>query len=85
MENKWITYDDEEAEVELEIADMVFDKLVTETAELIAQIYDKKRGDNRGGSPGRRLGASPGLRKPNTRIGYADMAKIDTDLNVNSV
>jgi len=81
MENKWITYDDEEAEVELEIADMVFDKLVTETAELIAQINDKKKG----GSPGRRLGANSGLRKPNTRIGYADMTKIDTDLNVNSV
>ena len=82
MENKWITYDDEEAEVELEIADMVFDKLVTETADLIAQIYEKKRG---GGSPGRKFGVSPGIRKPNTRIGYAEMTKIDNDLNVNSV
>lgn len=46
MENKWITYDEEEAEVELEISDLVFDHMVTETAELIAQIYEQRRGQS---------------------------------------
>lgn len=44
MEDKWIAYDDEEAEVQLEIADLIFDKLVTETAELIIQINNERRG-----------------------------------------
>ena len=44
MEDKWITYDDEEAEVQLEISDLIFDKLVTETAELILKINNQRRG-----------------------------------------
>ena len=43
MEEKWVAYDDEEAEVQLEIADLIFDKLVTETAELIFQIHEKRK------------------------------------------
>ena len=44
MEDKWVTYDDEETEVQLEISDLIFDKLVTETAELIHQIQENRRG-----------------------------------------
>ena len=47
MEDKWINYDDEEAEVELEISDLVFDKLVTETAELIIRINEQRGGPKR--------------------------------------
>lgn len=39
MEDKWINYDDEEAEVQLELADLIFDKLVTETTELILGLH----------------------------------------------
>lgn len=44
MEDKWLAYDDEEAEVQLEISDLIFDKLVTEAAELIVQINNQRRG-----------------------------------------
>jgi len=54
MEDKWINYDDEEAEVELEISDLVFDKLVTETAELIMRINEQRGGPKRP-SPERKL------------------------------
>jgi len=83
MENKWITYDDEEAEVELEIADLVFDKIVTETAELIAQINEKKKNDITPSS--HRLVASPGQRRLQTRLGFHDVAQIETDANFNSI
>ena len=83
MENKWITYDDEEAEVELEIADLVFDKIVTETAELIAQINEKKKHDMN--PSGHKLVASPGQRRLQTRLGFNDVAQIETDANFNSI
>lgn len=38
MEDKWINYEDEETEVQLELADMIFDKLMTETSEMICKI-----------------------------------------------
>ena len=41
MEDKWINYDDEEAEVQLELADLIFDKLVTETTELVMGLKNK--------------------------------------------
>jgi hypothetical protein len=44
MEDKWVIYDDEETEVQLELADLIFDKLVSETTDLIAQIYEKRHG-----------------------------------------
>lgn len=43
MEEKWVIYDDEEAEVQLELADLVFDKLVTETTELILQFAEERQ------------------------------------------
>jgi len=43
MEERWITYDDEEAEVQVELADLIFDKLVTETVEVITQINEERR------------------------------------------
>lgn len=85
MENKWITYDDEEAEVELEIADLVFDRLVTETAELIVQIHDKKKHGNVSSVPNVNIFATPNIKKMNNRVGYSDITKIDADLNFNSV
>ena len=44
MEDKWINYDDEETEVEIELADLIFDKLVTETSELILQMTRPVKG-----------------------------------------
>ena len=44
MEEKWVVYDDEETEVQLELADLIFDKLVSETTDLIASIYEKRHG-----------------------------------------
>lgn len=38
MEDKWVNYDDEETEVQLELADLIFDKLVSETTELIVNL-----------------------------------------------
>ena len=43
MEERWINYDDEEAEVQVEIADLIFDKLVSETVEIITQISEKRK------------------------------------------
>ena len=43
MEERWITYEDEEAEVQVELADLIFDKLVSEAVEVITQINEKRR------------------------------------------
>lgn len=85
MENKWITYDDEEAEVELEIADLVFDKMVTEAAELIAQIHERRRTNAPDLINEMNPGSSSGMRRTNNRLQFSDITKIDTDLNFNSV
>ena len=85
MENKWITYDDEEVEVELEIADLVFDRLMTETAELVAHINDKRRNGNYDSITDSSGASNSYLRNNNLRAGFSDITKIDTDLNFNSI
>jgi len=47
MEDKWISYDDEETEVEIELADLIFDKLVTETSDLIAHLTEARKNLNK--------------------------------------
>jgi hypothetical protein len=42
MEEKWVIYDDEEAEVQLELADLIFDKLMSETTDLIISINEER-------------------------------------------
>ena len=46
MEDRWINYEDEETEVQIELADIIFDKLMTETSELILNINQKKKVEN---------------------------------------
>lgn len=48
LEDKWIVYDDEEAEVQIELADLIFDKLISETTELIIKMNEEK---HRGKAP----------------------------------
>ena len=40
LEDRWIDYEDEETEVLAELADLVFDALVTETIEEVLTIKD---------------------------------------------
>ena len=47
MEERWINYDDEEVEVQVELADLIFDKLVAETVEIITQISEKRKNEKK--------------------------------------
>ena len=44
-EDRWIDYEDEETEVAVELADLVFDVLVGETLEDILIIKERRRVD----------------------------------------
>jgi len=42
-EEQWTNYEMEEAEVKIDVADMIMEKLVTETAELLINLQNNKR------------------------------------------
>lgn len=42
-DDKWLNYEDEEIEVEIELADVIFDYLITDTMDNLLEISNKRK------------------------------------------
>lgn len=45
-DDKWLNYEDEEIEVEIELADVIFDYLITDTMDSLLEISELRKGLN---------------------------------------
>jgi hypothetical protein len=43
-DDKWLNYEDEEIEVEIELADVIFDHLISDTLQCLMELQKKRSG-----------------------------------------